>query len=518
MTDAAEITRHIGDFLLQGRCADVDRIRNLWSNGAADLLFSEMTTINWPSQCEESITLLAKAGISDVFLKSIDNSKVSYNRRLTELCAAQSTIDMSGFSPRLRDVAVAIEKRGKPSISPFSGEIIYLDDTIDTHTFVCRSADRVCIVVPERRIDQFASDYCWYFPEANLLLQCMPVLDPQGALRRAFDRLIGNAERFEQYFARTDRKIMVSEDAIIHLGHNMWNIVSGWSRLFDAIDARQIDVITYYKDWRTFGGVSELFPKECSEVSTVMRLGGEVELFEAMLDQGATSLVLLDNFVSHDLAGRISAWSTLNSDVEASRRIRKFRMDHPIVLLVTIRVGNRCWVEQTDGLIAIINTLAKDFPGIGVVIDGLNAGLEISHVQMDATQEQAIAEDIINGCPDVDIFNTINCPVQESIIVAMMIDAFLAPIGAGMAKYRWIANKPGVAYSNTLFLQPTSYDGRLYDSFRDDPTPIEYVDADLVETIDEGHLGEKTRANFSIDWKVLHGLTRTLLRDLSQAG
>ncbi len=138
-----------------------------------------------------------------------------------------------------------------------------------------------------------------------------------------------------------------------------------------------------------------------------------------------------------------------------------------------------------------------------------------THGLMSLDDEQTIVASIIEACPNVRCYNAIGCLPHESIILAGMIDAFVAPIGAGLAKTRWIANKPGVGYSNTTFLQPGNYDGFLYDRFRDDLVPMRYVDQAEVQDVEEAHHGEKSRANFTMPWHAPFRELTALLQMLS---
>ncbi len=112
------------------------------------------------------------------------------------------------------------------------------------------------------------------------------------------------------------------------------------------------------------------------------------------------------------------------------------------------------------------------------------------------------------------MYDAIGCLPQESIVLAEAIDAFLAPIGAGLAKTRWIANKPGVGFSNTTFMQPGNYDGFLYGRFRDDIVPMRYVSQAEAQDVEAMRHGEPSRANFSMSWQSPLRETRTLLQML----
>jgi len=86
----------------------------------------------------------------------------------------------------------------------------------------------------------------------------------------------------------------------------------------------------------------------------------------------------------------------------------------------------------------------------------------------------------------ITVFNTIGCSLCESINWSLLCGFFVAPWGAGLAKYKWIANKPGLVFSSTKVLNSRS-DLHIYDSpiFREATYPCEYIDSNSVIDIDE---------------------------------
>jgi hypothetical protein len=101
--------------------------------------------------------------------------------------------------------------------------------------------------------------------------------------------------------------------------------------------------------------------------------------------------------------------------------------------------------------------------------------------------------------------------------VADIVDAFIAPVGAGMAKYRWITNKPGVAFSNETFLGGRNHNGTLYDRFRDHPIRSRFVSASAVRDVERERNGQQSRANFSMNWEAPYRLAREMLLDIEQS-
>lgn len=301
-----------------------------------------------------------------------------------------------------------------------------------------------------------------------------------------------------------------------HIGHHIWNIVSGWAPLFDLVPPERIDILTSYRMWQIFGGVTELYPDCAARVGSVVRPDSQDAVYDLILDRRATSLVLLDGHVTAAAAERIVGWSRQHCQGAFHAEVEALRRHASPLVMITIRTDNRAWTDQREGIACLINELARDHPRLGVVLDGINTGMEqlASHGLMSLDDEQAIAASIIEACPNVRIYNSLGCLPHESLVLAGVIDAFLAPIGAGLAKTRWIANKPGVAFSNTIFLQPGSSDGFLYDRFRDDLVPMRYVTQAEVQDVDEARHGEKSRANFTMPWRAPLRELMTLLQEL----
>ena len=224
-------------------------------------------------------------------------------------------------------------------------------------------------------------------------------------------------------------------------------------------------------------------------------------------------LIPLHRHVTAETAERIIDWSRRRCTPAFLAGLDDLRRSSAPLVMLTIRTENRAWAEQREGYASLIRALAADHPGLGVILDGINSGMAQvgSHSLMSLADEQAVAASIVGDCPGVRIHDAIGCLPHESIMFATAIDAFAAPIGAGLAKTRWIANKPGIGFSNTTFLQPGHYDGRLYDHFRDNLVPMRYVEQAEVRDIEAARHNERGRANFSMSWRAPYEALRALL-------
>ena len=458
----------------------------------------------------------AEFGLAPAFINAVlagfDGASQAVSGLLPELGFMSKDL-----SARVKDVCATVRLRAKPLLCPFSGTLAFARHTVDNHAFLHRASGRSCVVLPDRRIEQAAGDRCWYFPEHGLVLSSTPGFDGREPLVRMAARVVGNPDCFARHLSGPAAEVMVSEDAMSHIGHYVWNIVSGWTPLFANVAAEEVDALTSFPGWNVFGGVTALYPEQACRVGRVLRPSSETELFGAMLERRALSLTLVDRYVTQDAAARIVTWSREHCPDGFGAEVDGLRAASQPLLMVTIRTGNRAWAEQEAGYIRIIGALAARYPGLGIVIDGLNTGMEqAGHSPMSAEEETRIAAAIIGACPGVRFKNSIGCLPQESIVLAEAVDAFIAPVGAGLAKTRWVANKPGVAFSNRTFMAPGSYDGFLYDGFREGQHAgsVRYVAAEHIIDRHGACETDAGRRNFGVAWEVIYEMTLDMLDEL----
>ena len=75
----------------------------------------------------------------------------------------------------------------------------------------------------------------------------------------------------------------------------------------------------------------------------------------------------------HALARRVLAWARGACRPEFLSDLPALQAGGAPVLMVTLRLGNRAWVEREEGLVAVLRALGEEFPGLVAVVDGMNA-------------------------------------------------------------------------------------------------------------------------------------------------
>lgn len=475
-------------------------------------------TIHLEPDDAEPVALLREGGISPLFLHALVRGRDGVG----EACFAASP-DLPfaadpALSLRVKDVAAAVLLGGKPVLCPFTGERDLARDTINLHTFLHRKNGRSCIIFSDPDISLAPADSAWFFPDLGILLTFGWNMRPETELATTLQRVLDNIEAVQAHLATPERAVMISEEGMGHIGHYVWNVISGWGRLFDLVDAKDIKVLTSYQNKHFFGGVTELCEDEIRPIAHIVKINDQEDAYAAMLKHHGLALVLRDRTVTQDLAQRVLAWCKGHVSSEFLHALASIRRAADPLIMITIRCENRAWIEQESGFIQIINRLAAEHPRLGVVIDGLNAPPPgtATYAPMSIDEEQALAERIAAACPTVPVVNAIGCTPAESVLWCSVIDVFAAPIGAGLAKSRWLANKPGVGFSNRTFLEDGHFEGYLYSHFREAPSAMLYVAREDVLDVDEGHHGMAGRANFSMDWHAPLAKLRTLLSMVKQ--
>ncbi len=142
------------------------------------------------------------------------------------------------------------------------------------------------------------------------------------------------------------------------------------------------------------------------------------------------------------------------------------------VILFGIRVGNRTLDDMADFAADLLRHLARSVPGCTVVVDGLNdqhdrGGAIRDDVEpgSDLAQEFALASAIAGAGREagVRVVDLVNRSALCSVVWCSRADCFVAPLGAALAKYRWICNTPGLVLSSRWNLEHRA-DLHIYDA------------------------------------------------------
>lgn len=388
---------------------------------------------------------------------------------------------------------------------------------IGTEAFAFPQGQNSFIVAQWCEAGCYLSDTVWIFPSLRTILFFRESKISAKAITAFVHRLFFHFAKFSVLaYPSSDAfngSIHVVAPVLPHIGHYIWNAISGWSPFFRYAKRTEADGLAVYQNMSIICDVRDLYPEQIKQPLLLLNDEQDADL---RILAGETILTLKSNYITEELANRVmiaAADKAKGTIIEEARALRKHCF--PLVL-VTLRLGNRSWIGQAEGLSLMMEGLHAEFPSIGFILDGINTGVSQgwTHAFMSVQEEIDMAQSIIDRLdPDVMILNSINCSGAESIVLSQMADAFIAPVGAGMAKYRWIANLPGVAYSNRGFSADDHLYGHLYDYYREHARAARHLPAELVRDIAVEGM-EALRSNFQLDWRDLQALASEHFKEL----
>ncbi len=286
----------------------------------------------------------------------------------------------------------------------------------------------------------------------------------------------------------------------LHLGHQLWNELSGIERMVRNAPGSLPDWIAIDggHGGELYGPIDVLFPELSGKVERGIRSGAQ--LAAHAYERGLFVLRVTDAFVSAALRQRILARV---DGLPIAREVRTTlgELGDPVVIVIGLRVENRTLSDlggtSDDTLGGLVDFLAGRYPGLVVVFDGHNSRVEGEAVLLGSHGEERARRRPIDverelvarlraahaGQP-VTILDTIGAPMSASLAWTAASDGFISIWGASLAKYRWVCNKPGFVLSNrTNLLQRDALHIYSAPRYMEDPTPVVFVDPDTV--IDE---------------------------------
>lgn len=460
---------------------------------------------------------LVAAGVSRDFLDLVKSGPQGCLRATSPNAPGKAWRSDPLVAPRVRDTLDSLDRGAKASVNPFTGQVQETRHMLGADVFYFAQGDSPYLVCQWGETDTTFADTFWilptlklviYFPQTNILKSTA-----RAWLASLYERVLGNQDAAIKHLAGPIDRIVVSQHPIPHIGHYVWNGVSGWSPFFRYCPRDKLpDAIAFYGNLRLMADVTELYAEACEAVGEIILFADEAAGASYPFDTHCLLLTLKDDYITQDLAQRMIRWAYANVTPEFSDRLAEMRSRCFPLFLVNVRLGNRSWIEQKDGWVELLNALAQEYPGVGFILDGINAGVTQgwTHAQMSVAPEYELAQHLIASCPGVPVMSSIGCSISESLVVGDQADAFIGHVGAGMAKYRWVSNLPGVAFSNETFSRPNDRDGRLYDHYREQARKALHVARDSVRDV----VGPKYRtpnSNFSMDWRDLHKIVRRFM-------
>ncbi len=320
-----------------------------------------------------------------------------------------------------------------------------------------------------------------------------------------------------------------------HIGHHLWNELTGLNRVAATIPKRAFPAIVVLGepgDGEAYGGIGALFPELAEQV--VRGVVTEADLESFVFQNRLQVMRITGEHVSAGLRARIMAQVHANPRLDADRaEIARLRREKVPVVALGFRVENRTVADFQTFAVRIAEHLQNRLGRVALVLDGHNAradeavpGSYPSHREFTAAEQPAEVEKRIAQAlqaqfagSSVAIIDNIARPMSAGLLWLDAAEFFVAPWGAGLAKYRWVVNKPGAIVSSRWVLTRKG-DLHIYDLERnmDTPTPVLFIDAaDVFDLADAPVLVQINEPedpmyyNFKVNMNRLYGLIDQLI-------
>jgi hypothetical protein len=480
-----------------------------------------------PAGSPDLTAVAARLGLSPRFVAEMAQGSAHLERlRRAEVEARCPTIDLARASERFVDVAYALTYGAKLFLCPFSGEWRQTDKSVGTEAFFGQHEDRCCLILQYCIASAPRADTAFAFPAERVVVFFEPLVRREqvlGRLGELFAAMAENGDVVDRHLSAAGgaRPVAVAEMRVPHFGHFIWNALSAWGYLLPHY-AGKIDLFISWAESRFIGRVTDIYAEVADRESIVV--GDEVAMVRAICERRAFTVFAKDQYVLDGVAHRVTGYARRACPESSFRKLEELRRGCRIVVLFALRTGNRVWLGQEAGFVALAAALVAEFGSCGFVIDGMNRDTSRgwTHGLMSMGEEAELADRLVPRLAAfAPCFSTVGATVVESLVASDVCDAFVAPAGSGLAKYKWIANKPGVVMANSVVLNrkdPRGEAVRVFEHARENLHPSRFVPADAVTDIPAPERPGVPHANFHLDWTVVFNTLVALLREPQTGG
>ncbi len=337
-----------------------------------------------------------------------------------------------------------------------------------------------------------------YFPNADLLVARTPEL--AAACGRYFGRgraaLLGHLVAHRAALgagASSGRDPVVQQffgACAIHIGHYVWQDLAGLAFLLRRAEPSRLPQLQMFSSGviqAFFGPEERIFPVLDGRITR--HAHGFDAHVPAFYRSGQRVIRYTAISVPAELGPAVVAAANTAPALGDDRAAADAARAAGPVILFGVRVGNRTLDDMADFAVDLLRHLGRSVPNCTVVVDGLNdqhdrGGTVRNDIPADGdlAQEFALSAAMAAagreaGVPVVDI---VNRSALCSVLWCARADCFIAPLGAALAKYRWICNTPGLVLSSRWNLEHRA-DLRIYDA----PAALEGSSEMLFNRADE---------------------------------
>ncbi|MBE7210061.1 MAG: hypothetical protein INR65_03510 [Gluconacetobacter diazotrophicus] len=301
----------------------------------------------------------------------------------------------------------------------------------------------------------------------------------------------------------------------LHIGHYVWNDLPGQLALVEQLGDRSPPSIVIGDEGTSelFGPLDELFPILRGRVDRGHP--DALSFIPVAMRSGIVPIRFTRHYVSDSLR-RIVRDRVGHTDIgrDIARRAREAFAGRPIIV-VGIRLEDRTLDDNDGFLAAMLDHLRRRHPDAVVVFDGRNSrpgtgpGRTIHAISDHMLAVPAVEAELALVArlrarfhdTALEIESTINLPTEASLAWCYAARCCVAVWGAGMAKYRWLANLPTLSLtSHHNLTRRRDYDIYHNPAWMEDPAPMLHLRPEHVSDLAgrTGLVQEADRPGFEI--------------------
>ena len=338
-----------------------------------------------------------------------------------------------------------------------------------------------------------------------------------------------------EYFKKAEPVATVGITRSSHIGHRLWNDLTGLYRIQQSDAAKHLCALIHH-DQQDVGelwlGGREVLRRP--DLNLVCAGPGKASVANWVYENRMFPLRVGDSYIPKSFADLVATRCLTAAEVKVpAKEQRELR------IVFGLRFENRTWANQTQGLAELACHLAERVPKLTIIIDGhdrIQGRKVMSHQERQAkvdvvTLEKGVVQAVqaALGGPGnagrITVVDAVDMELNTTMAWILSADCFVAPWGAGLVKYKWVANLDGVIFSSRLVVEKR-YDLKIYEdtAVREGATeciylPVQYVveqpsASSPITVAGEGGM----RENFVVDMAGLKATVDQLLARVLGSG
>ncbi len=285
---------------------------------------------------------------------------------------------------------------------------------------------------------------------------------------------------------------------LLNFGHAIWDEMQAVDRLLSGVSATLDPILCFVNNQSgldLYGNAEKLYPEL---EGRIYRGESEYAIFAFALKNNIV-LVLRDG-----QRALLSSRLRIERLVSSSAHESAFPVSSGLIITFGIRLTNRCPINLTSFYTRLALDLKRRFGSLVVVLDGINGdgsgtpatfifnahkasndpgvGFRSGSIELD--EEVAWSEDFRDKLAGtgIEIVNCIGRPILENLYWIWKSKYFVAPLGGGLAKYRWATNIPGFVMCSQVNITRCTLT-RAYDDPSQMDEPFSRLDYTVTDDI-----------------------------------